>query len=397
MPNKKTTKKSSAKKKNTKSKVDNAFLISQFYGFDGVELPEVEKEDLEKAKSIRKDSKFIHDVMPPVEEPIAILRNYKEKATREDAQPILLYCEGQAKGPHNKKRNKPGEKNISLHVIGTPKSVAEAILIKTAMCILQEEGYKDLSVEINNIGGKDAMSQFFKELTAYYRKNLSNLNAECRQMFKEGTHSLIMCKNKIKEELLEEAPSPLSFLSEENRSHFKEVIEYLESQDISFEINKDVLGDPHYSTNTVFTILDKKTGKILATGSRYDQLSKKSGLRKEIPGAGITIKLHKPKQVAHTKTKAAKFFFIQIGLDAKRLGLKILEDLRKSKIPVYQSLTNDRLSTQLKNAKKLKAPYILLVGQKEANEKTVIVKDAHTHKQEAVPITNLIKYIKKLK
>lgn len=393
MPNKKTKKPAPAK-----GKVDNAFIVSQFYGFDGVELPEVEKEDIERAKTLRKDSKFIHDIMPPVEEPLAILRNYKDEATRENAQPILLYCEGQAKGSHNKKKPKPGEKNISLHVIGTPKSIAEAILIKTAMCILQEEGYKDLSVEINNIGGKDSMNQFFKELTAYYRKNLSNLNAECRQMFKEGTHALIMCKNKIKDEVLNEAPTPLSFLTEESRNHFKEVIEYLESQDIAFEINKDVLGDPHYSTNTVFTILDKKTGKILATGSRYDQLSKKSGLKKDIPSAGITIKINKPKQVPRSREmKSAKFFFIQIGLDAKRLGLKVLEELRNANIPVYQSLPNDRLSVQLKNAKKLKAPYILIVGQKEANDKTVLVKDANTHSQESVPLKDLVKHLKKMK
>lgn len=393
------TKKTTTKKeKKVSTKVDNAYVISQFYGFNAIDLPPVAQVDIDKSKSMRKDNPFVHEILPPVEEPMALLRAHKEEATREDAQPILLYCEGQAKGSYNKKRNKTGEKNISLHVIGTPKNIAEAILIKTAICILQEEGYKDVSIEINNIGGKDSMAQFFKELNAYYRKNLNDMNADCRQLFKDGVHSLITCKEGIREDILADAPSPLNYLSDNSRNNFKEVVEYLESQNIPFKINKDVLGDPHYSSHTVFTILDKKTGKILATGSRYNQLARRMGGRKEIPSAGISLKLKDPKQVPKSKLmKSAKFFFIQIGLDAKRKGLKVIEELRKEGIPVYQSLLNDKLSTQLLNAKKAKTPYILIMGQKEASDNTVVVRDANTHKQSAIPIKDLIKHLKKLK
>lgn len=381
-------------------KVASSYVVSQYYGFDAISLPQVSEEDKERARSLRKDSEFIHDVLPPVEEPLAILRTYKDHLLKEDAQPVIFYCEGQSRGTYKKKKSKSGEKTVGLHIIGTPKSIAEAILIKTAICILEDEGYKDISIEINNVGGKDAMTQFFKELTSYYRKNLNDMNAQCRQLFKDGPHALVSCKNLIKSEILENAPSPLNFLSEDSRDHFKEVVEYLESQNISYEINKDVLGDPHYSTNTVFTILDKKTGKVLATGTRYDQLSRKIGTRTEIPGVSVSIKLPKSKKVSASElpsNKKSKFFFMQLGFDAKLKSLQVIEKLRKAKIPVYQSLSRDKLSSQLENARRLGVSYILMMGQKEAIDNTIAIRDISTHKQESVPISSLISYLNKLK
>lgn len=379
--------------------VSNAFLISKYFGFNALDISEVDADSQKKAKAIRKKSKFFHPELPPVEDLITILQALKEKVLKRAANdPALLYCEGNLKGSHKKGGGK--EKKVNLHVIGNPKSIVEALLIKTAICILNEEGFKDVSVQINNVGGKESFNQFIKELNAYYRKNLSNMNSNCRQMFKDSAHALLVCKNELKDEILENSPSPLNFLSESNRNHFAEVIEYLEKQDIPYEINKDILGDPHYSSHTVFSIIDKKTGKILATGSRYNQLIKSIGSKKEVPSATIAINLKKLKQVPASrlpKPEKTKFFFIQIGPEAKKKSLHVIDTLRKAKIPVETSLVRERLSTQLQQAQRKKIPYILLMGQREALEGSVVVRDTSTHKQESVPIEKLVDYLNKLK
>jgi len=394
--------KKKVKKKEVKlpANVDNAYVISQYYGFESIKMPQVSMDDRERADKLRKKSNFIHNILPPVEEPLAILRDHKDKFHVEEPQPFLFYCDGQARGGHKKKNFKPDEKLINLHVIGTPKSIAEALLIKTSLCILKEEGYKDISVEINHVGDPNSMKEFFKELKAYYRKNINTLSPTCQQYFKEGTHSLIMCKKSIDKELLENAPSPLNFLTDKNREHLKEVVEYLESQNIAYEINKDVIGDPHYSSDTVFTILNKENGKILATGSRYNNLSKKAGYKVETPGITTTLKLESPKETSSKELPSqikSRFFFIQIGFDAKLKSLQVIEMLRQAKIPVYQSLVRDKMSAQIINAQKLQTPYILMMGQKEAKDETIVVREVATHQQTSVPIKNLITYLKKLK
>lgn len=225
------------------------------------------------------------------------------------------------------------------------------------------------------------------------------MNATCRQAFKEGVHSLVTCGVVLPEDISMSAPMSLSHLVDEDREHFKEVVEYLESQELPYEINKDLLGDPHYSTHTVFTIINNKTGKVLATGSRMDALAKKIGNKKGMPSAHATVILPKAKKAKSKgpNLSESKFYFIQIGKDAKRESLHIINQLREDGIPVFHSLSRDKLSTQLDVATKKKFSHVLIVGQKEVRDKTIAIRNMHEHSQVVVPVKDLAKTLKKIK
>ena len=95
--------------------------------------------------------------------------------------------------------------------------------------------------------------------------------------------------------------------------------------------------------------------------------------------------------------KKPKFYFIQLGFEAKAQAFGIIETLRERKIAIKHSLSKDGLATQLANAEKLNIPYVLIFGQKEAIDKTVIVRNMETRKQDTIKIDDLKEYIKKLK
>jgi len=380
--------------------VENACVSATYFGFTIENNPMVSKENKEAADSIRKNNVFVHEEFPPLEEIIATLNIYTKSERMQKFKPAMIYYEGQARGSHKKKKKKAGETIINLHIIGTEKSIAEATLIKIAHILLSDEGHKDLLVDINNVGGKDEIQAYSRELTAYFRKLVNSMPASCRELFKESPYAVMASKTKECAELREEAPSPVAFLADEDRKHFKEVIEFLESQEIEYMMNKDVIGDPFYSTHSVFKITDTKKDNIVAVGSRYNLLAKKAGFKKEIPGAFITITLNKSKKVKRTKVPNlhdSKFYFIQLAFDAKLKSLYIIDELRKSDIPVFQSLSRDRISTQLEVARSMKFPYILIMGQKEALDNTVIIRNASTHSQQSVPIKDLVDHLKKLK
>ena len=313
--------------------------------------------------------------------------------------PILFYSKGEIKNPHDKKSKKKSGESLSLHIIGTPKSIAEAILIKTAYTILKEEGFKNLSVEINNVGDRDTLVTYNKNITNYFRGKLSELNTDCKELLKFGGHTLVTCNPKEVQHLLKEAPTPIEYLSEEHRNHFKEVIEYLESQKIPFEINKFALGDPHYSTHTVFSIFDKKTEKVLATGTRYDDLAKRTILRKGIPAVSVSIKLPKFKKTLPSKQPKfdkCEIYFIQLGYGAKLKSLEVVETLRKAGIPIHQSIGRDKMATQTQFAHKKGVKYILLMGQKEALENSICVRHLETNSQKTIPLSSLVEYLNNL-
>ena len=105
------------------------------------------------------------------------------------------------------------------------------------------------------------------------------------------------------------------------------------------------------------------------------------------------IKNLPPKQII---LEEAKFYFIQLGYDAKLKSLSIIEMLRVANIPVHQSLSRDKITSQLAAAEKLNVPYIILLGQKEAIENSVTIRHVQTRVQETVKIHELVDYIKKL-
>jgi histidyl-tRNA synthetase len=83
-------------------------------------------------------------------------------------------------------------------------------------------------------------------------------------------------------------------------------------------------------------------------------------------------------------------------MEAKLLSLPVIEILRKIKIPVFQSLPKDKLGAQVSVAERMRIPYTMIMGKKEAVEKSVIVRHNDTRSQETVLISELGAYMKKL-
>ncbi|PCI29632.1 hypothetical protein COB55_01675 [Candidatus Wolfebacteria bacterium] len=296
---------------------------------------------------------------------------------------------------------------FGLDIMCTTKSVAEAIIIQTSATILSEAGHKDIYVEINSLGDQESKLLFIKECSAYYRKHMQDLPAECKDALRRNMLDVMHC-TKHKECILiqEEAPKPLNFLSDESRDHFQEVLEYLENIDIPYRINTTLMGTHECHTKTVFEIYagfisdsEEENAKnvLLAQGGRYDELPRKIGFRRNLPAIGISFPLDTqcPKCAAGEirKRPEPRIFLIQIGFSAKLLSLKVINMLRKENIEMKQSLSRDRLGNQLLQAESMKIPYTIIIGQREALEKTVIVRNMDTRSQESVSVADLSKYL----
>lgn len=383
----------------THSHLDKIGEIPVYYGFSSHKQIEIKKIDVEKAKDML-DGDYIdegdHSRLPlHVEEKIALLRTYEEENMIEQPHPIMLYLKDSFK--NNLKKNTNFSRYADLEILGNGKSIAEATLIQTACMMLQEEGYTDLSIEINSIGDKDSIARFTRELGNYYRKHINELHPECRQAFKNDPLELLSCDNEKCVEINTNAPRAIHYLSEASRIHFQEVLEFLETLEIPYNINNNLISNRKYCSETIFEI--KQNNKTLAVGVRYDGLSKKIGFKKEVPGIGLSLLIKKAKNDLRkelTKTKKPWIYFVQLGMEAKLLSLPVIEILRKIKIPVFQSLPKDKLGAQVSVAERMRIPYTMIMGKKEAVEKSVIVRHNDTRSQETVLISELGAYMKKL-
>lgn len=390
--------------------LDKIGEIAVYYGFIPMKSPTVSKADIAAARDLLDmdtidDETDSHGRLPlHAEEKIALLRMYQDQNLQTLPQPAMLYFKDSFRGSPKKSNY---HRYADLEVIGTSGSIAEATLIQTARMMLAAEGYTDTLVEINSLGDRDSMVRFSRELTAYYRKRINEMSPECRQLMKQDVFALLSSRDPEAMKINEQAPCSMSFLSEASRRHLEEVLEYLEAIKAPYTINNGLVGNRAYCTETVFTIVDareasgdkKRRQKVLAIGVRYNGLAKRIGIKRDIQGVGISIiipgsdeSLRKP--VARFKRPTASF--VQLCLEAKLLSLEVIESLRRAKIPLYLSLAKDRLGAQVSTIEKYHTPYTIIMGKKEAVERTAIVRSTDTHAQEIVPLDDLPKYMKKL-
>jgi histidyl-tRNA synthetase len=387
--------------------VDKAGEVALYYGFTPLKTPHLTPDDIHKAKNISEGEIVIdsdtHEsgAIVRLEEKIALLRTYEDNALYTMPQPAMLYYHKPFTG--DKRKTSLKETHRGLEIIGTDKSVAEAILIQTSLAILSEQGYENLRVEINSIGDKESLARFGREITAYYKKNMSELSLQCKQTMKKDVFSLLGCQDAKCKALALECPRSINFLSERSRTHFREVLEYIEILEIPYTINNTLVANRDYCSETIFEIRADNEEHPLAVGLRYDTLAKRLGNKKELSAVGVSFAFKKPeKQVLLKKGTVEKIMnpslsYIQLGFEAKLKSLHLIEILRQAKIPLMHSLAKDKIGGQVVVAEKDRAETILIMGKKEAMEKSVIVRNATTRSQDTVLLTDLAEHLKKLK
>lgn len=329
-------------------------------------------------------------------------------------QPLMIYhSEPLPKDSEVPESSRKNAVQFSLEIIGSSKSIAEATLFKTTFAILRDLGFENFAITINSLGDRDSVNRFVREFTAYYRKRIEEVPTHCRSLLKKDVFKVLECAQDKCMLVKEQAPKPIATLTEESRSHFTEVLEFLESMDVPYTINNCLVGGKDFYTKTIFEVVSTestnklfpklKVGKILARGGRYDDLAKKYGVKKEVPGVGISITfgdmiVHEMRPKRTDKpTKKPSVYLIHLGFSAKQQSLSALEILRKAKIPVYQSLSRDRISVQVINAEKMRVPYTIIIGQKEALEGTAIVRNMKNRSQETVLLPTLPEYLRSVR
>lgn len=401
---------------------EKAQEVAVYYGFKPIETPVLEHEEVfvsaigEGTDIIDKEmytlkTKGGDKIAVRPEYTAAVMRAYLEHGMQTLPQPVMLYSYGQTFRHDKPQRGRWRQfRQFNLEILGTTKSIADALIIRTVMTILEEYGFKDLVIDINSMGDKETRPAFIKELTNYYKKHLDALCKDCHERIKTNPLRLLDCKQPQCQPMKDSAPSSLSYLSSDARSHFKEVLQYLEEMGIPYRVNNSLVRGQSYYSRTVFEVVkidvgeDGKEKEITITGGgRYDYLARMMGSKKDVPSVGSGLSMERIRMFPECKTiaprimKTPKVYFIQLGFEAKLKSLCIMEILRKAHIPVHQSLSKDSLGAQLAMAEKMEIPFCIIFGQKEAMDNTVIVRHMGTRSQDTVKIDALSDYIKHLK
>lgn len=291
---------------------------------------------------------------------------------------------------------------FGFEIIGEDDPIrdAQAILITSRIC--DELGLKKI-VNINSIGCPECRKAYKKLLVEYYEDRYQKLCKDCKRRIKINPMRVLDCKEDKCMIVAGGAPQTIDHLCTVCHNHFRSVLEYLDELELGYILNPNLVRGLDYYTKTVFEILpessDTRQGS-LAGGGRYDFLIEELGGRPTpCVGAGmglerIIMELKSGNAKIPEKSKS-KVFVVQLGDLGKKKSLKLFRDLEKNGIKAEELLGKGSLKTQLKIADEKNAESALIIGQKEAIDGTVIIRDMKSGIQEIVDYGKIIKEIKK--
>ena len=326
------------------------------------------------------------------------------------------------------------EQEWSWLMIGEESSVAEAEVVQILWKILQELHIGDrqeIMVRINAVGCNSCRGSFRSALGNYFRSRKMRLCPRSRRDLKKAPARIFLCPDEKCRIVANMAPQTLDFLCDTCKSHIREMLEFLDEVRIPYSLDSRFFREGSWWSTVIFEFVSRpvassvpegdevapdvgekhesKTsgsadasiaGARLAEGGR---VSAAAGLiaGKEVHAVAGTLFPAAVERFLHMRGAVSSepleegVFLVQLGDLAKRKSLTLLESLRSGGIGVKESLGRDSIKAQLKIAERLGSRYALIIGQKEALDNTVIVREVESGIQETVPQEKLIDFLKK--
>jgi histidyl-tRNA synthetase len=196
-----------------------------------------------------------------------------------------------------------------------------------------------------------------------------------------------------------EAPSLLDFLCSDCKADFAEVKKMLKKLGVPFVVDKNLVRGLDYYARTTFEIQTKSLGaqNAVAGGGRYDGLVSELG-GPDIPATGFAIGFDRLTEL--TGFAATQFyqkpdvFVAALGDKSRLLAFEWICAFGKEGVRAELDFGGRSLKSQMKQADKLEARYVLIVGDDELEKGEAILRNMQAKDQVTVPFDGLVEKIK---
>ncbi|MEI8103585.1 MAG: histidine--tRNA ligase [Candidatus Moraniibacteriota bacterium] len=335
-----------------------------------------------------------------------IARAYIQHGMSVLPKPIRLF----SKGPLFR-YDRPQEGRYREHwqanfdIFGEKDPIIDAQIFQMAYRVVSYLGLKNIEFQVNSIGTPTARKEYNRVLVRYFETQRNRLCQNCRERLETNPLRILDCKEDKCVQLVAVAPQMKDYLEPESKEHFRKLLEYLDELEIPYTINPRLVRGLDYYTDTVFEIYtrgqDDTKKQSLGGGGRYDGLIAQLG-GESTPAIGFGLGMDRlvlemqRHQVKLYYPPRPKIFLAQLGELAKKKSLRLFGELEKNGVLVAESFGRGSLKSQLRAAHRMGAEITLILGQKEAIDGTVILKDMVSGTQETVTQGKLMLAVKKM-
>jgi histidyl-tRNA synthetase len=291
---------------------------------------------------------------------------------------------------------------FGAEILGQFNHLNEAQVIALAWTFFSSLGLEEISLEVNNLGSLESKRLYTENLMEAILPKKYDLCDDCEGWLAVSPLQMFRCQNLDCQTILADSgPSVLDFLDETSNQNFTLVLESLEEMNIPYQLNPFYTGRPG-ATKSIFVFKFKSKDKtlILAEGghrqSFAEKLSGKSIGAFGFNGSFRELKDQFTKLVEVEEAKiTSEVCLVPLGDLASKRSLRLFKDLTEQKITVYDHFGQSGVKNQLKIAQTHEVPIALIMGQKEAIDEMVILRDVKSGMQEIISYDKIIDEVKK--
>ena len=287
---------------------------------------------------------------------------------------------------------------LGVECFGSKNPATDVETIAMAYQLFNTLGIKDVTLHLNSLGNTESRLAYRQALIDYLTPMRESLSKDSQRRLDENPLRVLDSKEKEDKVAVENAPSILDYLDEESQAHFDEVRTMLDSLNIPYVIDTNMVRGLDYYNHTIFefiTTIDKSELTICA-GGRYDSLVEYFG-GPETAGFGFGLGLERlllvlDKQGIELPVEGSLDVYIAVlGSGANGKALELVQAIRYQGFKAERDYLGRKIKAQFKSADTFKAKTVITLGESEVESGQVNVKNNATREEVTVSFEELTK------
>ena len=285
---------------------------------------------------------------------------------------------------------------LGVECFGSKNPATDVETIAMAYQLFNTLGIKDVTLHLNSLGNTDSRLAYRQALIDYLTPMRESLSKDSQRRLEENPLRVLDSKEKEDKVAVENAPSILHYLDEVIQTHFDEVRAMLDSLNIPYVIDTNMVRGLDYYNHTIFefiTTIDKSELTICA-GGRYDSLVEYFG-GPETAGFGFGLGLERlllvlDKQGIKLPVEESLDVYIAVlGSGANGKALELVQSIRYQGFKAERDYLGRKIKAQFKSADTFKAKTVITLGESEVESGVVKVKNNATREEVTVSFEEL--------
>lgn len=391
---------------------DEIRKISSYYGYQEIRTPAFEKTKL-FSRSVGEETDIVSKEMYSWTDQGGEDLTLKPELTASVARAFIQHNLGLI-SPVNKlyyidalfRRERPQKgryrqfHQFGVEAFGSEYPEIDAEIIALAISIFKSLGLEGIKLNLNSIGSLECRKNYRTALKEYLKPHLANLTETSQNRFNHNPLRILDTKAPNEIKILEDAPDISDYWTNEDKTHFNEVIEYLEILKIEYVLMPRLVRGLDYYTRTTFEITAPSLGaqNAICGGGRYDGLTEMLG-GKPTPGIGFAAGMErillamKSKQFNKNKVQ---IYIVGLGDHTRTTVIKLAQELREQNLITEFDLLRRSLKAQLREANKMSVKYAIIIGEEELESNQLEVKNFSTGNQQKVKLSKIVEHMNSL-